>query len=67
MSSNEEAPSRPEKGMVDVRLELEPGNPEEPPSGAIAIEGRPVERFSGWIELMAAINSARLRDDAGSS
>lgn len=53
--------------MVDVRLEIEPGNPEEPPSGSIAIEGRPVEQFSGWIELMAAVNAARLRDDAGSS
>lgn len=67
MSSNERASPQPGKGTVVVRLELEPGNPEEPPSGAIAIEGRPPERFSGWIELMAAVNAARLRDDAGSS
>ena len=67
MPSNEGASSRPGKGTVVVRLEFEPGDPEEPPSGSIGIEGRPVERFNGWIELMAAVNAARLRDDAGSS
>jgi hypothetical protein len=66
MSSDEEASFRPWKDTVVVRLELEPGEPGEPPSGSIAIEAKPAERFSGWIELMAAINAAHLRDDTGS-
>lgn len=67
MASREEASSPAEPGKVVVRLELGSGSSEEPPSGSIAIEGRPEERFSGWIELMAAINAARVRGDVPSA
>jgi hypothetical protein len=50
---------QPGQGRVVVRLELEPG---EPLTGSIAVDGQPVKRFCGWIELMAAINAARRRD-----
>ncbi|HEY2052409.1 MAG TPA: hypothetical protein VGH14_00565 [Solirubrobacterales bacterium] len=63
MASKEEDSSRREPNRVVLRLEIEPGGSEEPPTGSIAIEGRPPERFSGWIELMAAVNAARVRGD----
>jgi hypothetical protein len=66
MAPDEEASPRHGPGTVLVRLKLEPGSPEEPPRGSIATEGRPAERFRGWIELMAAINAARRRDDGDS-
>jgi hypothetical protein len=66
MARDEEDSPRHGPGTVLVRLKLEPGSPEEPPSGSIEAEGRPAEQFSGWIELMAAINAARLRDDVRS-
>jgi hypothetical protein len=66
MARDEEASPRHEPGTVLVRLKLDPGGPEEPPSGSIATEGRPAEQFNGWIELMAAVNAARLRDDVHS-
>lgn len=66
MAPTEEASSQAEPGKVVVRLELGSGSSEEPPTGSIAIEGRPEERFSGWIELMAAINAARAQGEVPS-
>ncbi|HEY2056639.1 MAG TPA: hypothetical protein VGH14_22110 [Solirubrobacterales bacterium] len=67
MASTEEASSQGEPGRVVLRLELASGSSEEPPSGSIAIEGRPEERFNGWIEMMAVVNAARVRGDVRAS
>jgi hypothetical protein len=66
MASRDEASYRHGQGGVVVRLVLESGSSAEPPSGSIAIEGRAEEHFSGWIELMAVINAARVRGDVPS-
>lgn len=42
-----------------LRLSLDAG---EPVSGTLGIEGRPgITRFTGWVELMAAVTDARDR------
>ena len=53
-----DTPHRP--GTVEVCLVIEPG---DRPTGTITFGGecRP-HPFSGWIELMAAINAARAAD-----
>lgn len=66
MTLGDEASSRHRQGAVVVRLELEPGDPGEPPSGRVATEGGAAERFNGWIELMAALNAARVQGDVHS-
>jgi hypothetical protein len=46
-----------------LRLELDAG---EPMTGSVAVDGQPGTRFCGWIELMAAVSTAR-GADAGRS
>jgi hypothetical protein len=42
---------------IRVTLQLDVGS--DPLSGTVSIEGRQQRRFQGWIELAAAIESAR--------
>ena len=58
--SVDEGPRRPGQGRVGLRLELDPG---EPLSGSIAVDGQPLKRFRGWIDLMTAVNAARAVDE----
>jgi hypothetical protein len=52
------------QGAVVLRLELDAG---EPLTGSVALDGQPGSRFCGWIELMAAIGTARASGKAHSS
>lgn len=56
MASMEESPLRRGARGVVLLLELEPG---DRLTGSIALAGQPEKRFSGWIELMTAVNAAR--------
>jgi hypothetical protein len=49
--------------MTDLRLNIEVGS--DPISGWVEREGRESSRFSGWIELVAMIESARASRHAG--
>jgi hypothetical protein len=68
MPAGEESRSQGEsegEGVVALRLVIEPG---EPLTGAIGVDGGATNtQFSGWVELMAAVNAARGRSSTGSS
>jgi hypothetical protein len=57
MATMETGVKKPSPRSLHVRVEIEPG---DPIGGYLEVEGVPEQvAFSGWIELMAAINHAR--------